>query len=776
MVKGGPLARQRVAAAILVAALSRGVAASAQPAPGGTAAPTPSAAATPGSESSSPGPPAPAPPVAAATTTGGEQRKGALAVLQAANGTLSVTEVTTTRVLIPLTIEEGNGVAVKGLDVQLTPLARPSGGAGERLSFEPQGWTPGGDVPAYGQLSGRLVADLPEAGTYTASMRLVYDGKPQPPRLTVTIQRAAGAAPTPLPLDPGKLPPIGIAVRPCQRASVAVRTTLQSTGGKTVELAAPELRALTSKQGEVTLAKADPRLEVVDGDGRPLSFPLKLEPGKGQPVQLIVHGLDGAGKYEAEIRFSAAGHDPLDKTFDIYARAGMQWAWLPIFVGVLVSFAIRKWYTSRRPALALERRASLLEVDLGAAESEAPANDAAAREVIAALRAEIARTWARIIVDEKVADATVLDTVSGKVPLLRGWVEARLALREAKPPAVAAAVEEDMKGIERVLRSPSATAAEVKAQQEVLAGVPAKLRKAAAAEVGNRAAALSDEAAALAKDRPKAKDAIERDVKPLLAAAKQAAGEERFEVALAAVDKARRQLSIVLADDLAAELQGARPERVDEATWRGLQDRLPSKLQAVRVAATADEAWEQFKAALETYSRGIAGALREAARVEQTSGDKVAAAAAMQLLDDAERLLAAGKVLEAWRQVVAAHGKLAKQDDRARSALGAAAGAPASRLAGFLRDAAAMEGVSLPASSGPFEIRRLQTVTRDLLFGDLLVNVLILLIASLLGLSALWSPSLAWGGWADQLTAFVWGLGLHQVAYSGMTDLVAKIK
>ena len=47
--------------------------------------------------------------------------------------------------------------------------------------------------------------------------------------------------------------------------------------------------------------------------------------------------------------------------------------------------------------------------------------------------------------------------------------------------------------------------------------------------------------------------------------------------------------------------------------------------------------------------------------------------------------------------------------------------------------------------------------------GDLLVTAVVLAIAVVSGLTLLYESKPAWGGWPDITTAFLWGLGLHQV-------------
>jgi hypothetical protein len=45
-----------------------------------------------------------------------------------------------------------------------------------------------------------------------------------------------------------------------------------------------------------------------------------------------------------------------------------------------------------------------------------------------------------------------------------------------------------------------------------------------------------------------------------------------------------------------------------------------------------------------------------------------------------------------------------------------------------------------------------------------LFQLLVLVVAVILGLQLLWADNPVWGSWTDVIIALLWGLGLHQVA------------
>ena len=49
-----------------------------------------------------------------------------------------------------------------------------------------------------------------------------------------------------------------------------------------------------------------------------------------------------------------------------------------------------------------------------------------------------------------------------------------------------------------------------------------------------------------------------------------------------------------------------------------------------------------------------------------------------------------------------------------------------------------------------------------------------ILIATAVGIGVLWNSSLTWGGPGDQLAAVLWGLGVHQLSYNGLSSVIEK--
>jgi hypothetical protein len=718
--------------------------------------------------------PAPKPPAAAAVP----KESTAVTIAQASSAdALTATDVAVTRFSMPLTIEENSGGIAKDVRFSLTPLVHTQG-TSSSLTFEPPPHvTLPKDLGPWEQVTGTLVADLPKPGQYTASMRLMFNGSVRK-RYAVSITRASSAAPTVLALDIGELSDMMVPI--CARgvSSADLTTTLAPSGVETLTLAAPALRSLAKKTGDISLAVAGATMDLTDEKDQAVKFPVTLEPGQSQALHLRIHGFDGAGRYDAKLRFAAPGHTPIDKAVALYAREGPVVAWLSIFLGVVASFVIRLWYNVTRPKLLLERRVALLELELRAAELAA-AQDPGALAVAGEVRRQIAMAWTRITLDETWNDTTSIELMRKKTALLRAWVDARAAASRAKPASIGGAVRTDLDAVETVLRTLNADEAAITAQQQVLAGVPQKLRAAAMAEMGTRVAAFSDQLDELVKYRPALKLRIESDIRPALTAVREQLDKDDFQAALASLEVARRRLATGLGQALLEGLGQPQPAGIDKATWDDLEQRLKPQLRDIDDAATADDAMRLFEAALSVYVRALAESMIRAAEVELAAQPSQARQEALtslvSLLRGVEAKLTAGKVFEAWHDVSTAHAEFTEFYPRTRSSLGEQA-EDASRPTSYVAGEAAIEGVAVSLPSGPRPARKWPDITRKLSYGDILANLAALLIASAIGLGALWKPSLVWGGWGDRLTALLWGLGVHQLSYTGLSSIFEKLK
>jgi hypothetical protein len=282
--------------------------------------------------------------VASTTTIPPATGTASVAVVQATASAIAIGTVPTTHVALPVTFEERGGGVAKGLALRIEPLSNVNGAV--PLRFEPADATLPVDLAPYDELSGTLVADLPYAGDYTSSLRLLYNGKIQGV-YAVSVSRPAAAAapaPTPLPLDPGELSDMIAEISPYKEQKVVATTTIAPSGAERVIVSQPVIRTLTKKFGDDSLGVENATLAVTDDNGKAVKFPLTMNPGDVQALRLILGGFHGAGRYDAKLRFQGLGHTFVEKTVAIRGRESVWVAFLCTLLGVALSFVLRNWY------------------------------------------------------------------------------------------------------------------------------------------------------------------------------------------------------------------------------------------------------------------------------------------------------------------------------------------------------------------------------------------------------------------------------------------------
>lgn len=718
----------------------------------------------------------PPPPAGVTGTTSTQQPSAAsVVVVQATvSNAIALGSIATSHLSVPITLEERNGGVAKGLTVRIDPSPNANG---TPLTFTPaQNVTLPADLGAAGTLSGTLTADLPKAGEYGWTLRLVYDGKPQGV-YTVSLTRAAEAAPpapTALSLDPGELPDLRTDIVPGRAQPVVATTTLTPTGAEAITVAQPTLRSFVIKETDSNPGVPGAALDVTDDHGKKIAFPITLRPGEVQPLRLTVTGVKGSGKYEAKIQFTSPGHTALSKSFVISAREGRWIAFLCVLIGVALSHILRRWMTHRRPRLALELRAAAIDAELEAAKTQAQ-KERTALDVIAALQDETADAWRHAISTQKWGDAAPFDLLDHKVKVLRNWISMTQYTAAAQPPSVRDAVAADLIAAQQFLRTPGGAEGDMTTQDKVLAAIPGKLRTALVAEVQNRLKTIDEQLKTL-EQRPKLDVEIRDVVRPRMKEVKDGLGANDLERALAASEVLRKEYAKVLTAAITDDLRRATPKLVDQAVWDGLKARLLLPLATVAQAQTADDAMATFEAALADYTRTVAATLIVKAENEKPRDDdrKKVLDAAIATLSGVDRKVLDGKLFEAWNDVALTHASLAEYDPRTESTLGDAT-APA-RPRSFATEESLRAATATDAAPKSYVYRPWPKVKHELTLGDVVADLAAILIATAIGVGAVWNNSPTWGGFDKELEAVLWGLGVHQISYNGLSSIFEKFK
>jgi hypothetical protein len=88
------------------------------------------------------------------------------------------------------------------------------------------------------------------------------------------------------------------------------------------------------------------------------------------------------------------------------------------------------------------------------------------------------------------------------------------------------------------------------------------------------------------------------------------------------------------------------------------------------------------------------------------------------------------------------------------------------KIAEELRARPTLKAAAADAADGVRERTPVEKIAWKLRLSDWIFDLVVLLIAVILGISVLWVTDATWGGVEDYIPAFLWGLGLHAVSAS----------
>jgi hypothetical protein len=637
-------------------------------------------------------------------------------------------------------------------------------------------------LPGFDSMALVLEADLSKPGDYRAE-------------LGATVEETRVSAALTINRTVSETPPVEIFGLGNVRLTQGLRAPdskklwvkLLNTSDRGVRISSLGLVSLVRKIGaDTAVAEASSNGLSDPKDGSTVALPVEIAQGAERVLHLELPHLSKPGEYAAVVKLVAADAKPVTTQFSIFLRQGPWPAGIAIFLGALLSTAIRYYKKSYRPLLELRKSARELITDAARLRAAPPALDDEEKRILAALDDRL-RTLDRKLKNRETTGADgALTELNHKLSIFPRWREARrtvLALpdasvREQYWPTVKAAAE--------YLERTSETPEEFKLQQDALTKLGGQidgtlrttLRTSldaliAQAEVKYRVMPL-DRRADLDRWLREARDGLPIDL---------SAQRER----LAALRKGYLQ---VLVADLGATLSTQEPlPGFSDPDWSSLSTGVNQLLEKARDAASDAEAvGASYSAAVDHY---LDAAIRklgaEAARAEgRVAADTSATDAQKKLWTDAlktakEKLDTARSHLQSGREREAAEADFHAALAAFLQLPGAVRGAPAAAAAMMMRRADDIErelptrlvaslprgfhGTVLDAIAGraPRQLPRVGEWAKAIAFYDSCVWIVLILASVLIGLKVLWVDDATWGGIAAYITAFLWGLGLHQV-------------
>lgn len=620
-------------------------------------------------------------------------------------------------------------------------------------------------LPALGMYSGEIVILDPSSGAERGRTKL-----------TVVRNRPASS------VELMQVDPVRGSSQVFGDSHAVVWLTVRETAGREAAIAAPSLISFTSRARGTAPAQVPCKLSStweVTGSERPFVLP----PGATRRIRLDIAGLPGAGEYSGTVRLTEDGAQPVDRPLSLSLKDSRPVALVFILLGVIVSYCLRQYTGRGRPRLTALQRVTAMEEQLAIASA---ADDGVERAVIVAVRGQAARLRREIESGLEQAKLELrLNTLAQRVALLEAWITARRKLLAVESEEIRSKLKERVQTAASMLTAPDERD-DLESSRMSLVGLPREIDSAieAALKVG-----LEELASRLAEHGANPAAA---PVRALVEAARQAG--DNLQNAAHNYELARRALLDFQVAELGPRLRSA-PPGVGMDAWERVRPRVEDALAIAgrtEPSASTTERCAAYERAQTLVLESALGGLRSQLRLsEQDLTDRVAAGedvtSAREALVRAERALQAAEELRGNRQLSEATAKY--EAARAELASMKAAQPQAIVRGAFSRNAPDLSPPlrmygALPAASfnEPLPVAALceppqsaQAIRRRIRIADWMMNAVIFAAAAVMGLTALYENDPTWGGWGSYAVALLWGLGLHQVSFDGLTSLTTRL-
>jgi len=633
----------------------------------------------------------------------------------------------------------------------------------------------------------RVDGNFPVAGDYQSRIVIFYSGKRWPSiPLIVTRQRNAVS--------------VEIDAVDARRATAfltadaEIRFFVQENAGHSVSFDTPVLVDFALKEGDKTLNQATYKgidLEVVDpksGEKHRVgteSTDLTLGPRDNRQFLLNLIGITNAGEYTGILRVSNRDSSSVDRTVTVFVKKSGWIAFAFIFLGVCASWTIRFWTNQQRPKLELLRRIADLGDDLDTVKTTAGTLSEIEAKVFDGL-GDLLKKAKRDLDRSSAKDVpATLDALGKRIEALPKWLNEGRRLTNIESSIDVKSIRTDW----NILADNYflTLAGKDEAFNASLEKIDKDLDGAIEADLIKRIDTFASEIDEYKKANPEDVLGLETEIGNSLDAAKQQPSEE-------ALAKAKAKYSRFLASKMTVLLQAAPPLGFSPEEWTELANLLKPKVAGIANETDPQKAISLYNEVNTQYLEAVLdAATRQGSKVknalmgDSTHNDDEKKKMADRLDEAIKTLksvkdgLVAGNSANVIKQYEQCAGDIASVTKGLASGGGerlsgtSIAAAPAELLALVHRRltfSASPQIESRPARK-PSTADRLNEVIRRY---DFLLNLGILLIATVLGMKLLWSGDPVWGGWTSYSIAFLWGLGLQQVGGAGFEGVSAITK
>jgi hypothetical protein len=715
-----------------------------------------------------------------------------LSVLGAADEQLKFlanTAAVTTTVVVESTSPEATVLSIRVSAFRdamgrLHPV-RVSGAAGATLAGSPTApeatlELPPVSVTARGTASFRVESSLAAEGEYSSDLFLVYGDHRDHVRLILT--RASDD----LGVEIQGVDAVRATASVGAPTTATLRMTLLEKTGRALTLNPVQITKFVRKEASGARAQAGFDLQMNGGTPQPFA----LNPNQSLPMVLNIGDLEGAGEYLGTLRIGATGSKTADQEFTISVRESGWMAFGCILLGVGLSTLLRWLSDNFRPRVVETQRTQLVIQDLDALMAE-PGRQNEETVVLRALRRQAVAVLLTLESGSTEGVTKRLDSIDQRRSLAAQWIVARRRVAALLPETLRDTFWPVVDSARDVIVDEEATAEAIASASKALSGLSANIDDALRKELTGRIEALRTGVKALvARPTSDIASLAPAALDPLLDEADQQLHANDLRGALRTYAQARQAWAALLLDDLGDLIAGPPPLQVAADEWRRRVGSLKAQVDTAKGLVASDpeaaiqlyeRVWARYVATVSDWLADQVRLLRMVVQQDEDLDDKQRAEFD-KMFEDAEQLNMAARAATLSGKAQEAIAALSK----AIAAADFAQEASKKRTRNFVSDRASgssqlVGGVpsALSDTDGDTVVISEQTVrstARRLTRIDLFTTLVAVIVASLLGMKTLWSSNAIWGGWEDRIVALLWGLGLQQFTFAGVSALRERLQ
>jgi hypothetical protein len=659
-------------------------------------------------------------------------------------------------VKIPLTIENTSTQTLDKVSVQLSRFTAPTADSVSATIEPATAKLLPGETAQF-----NLTAQFLPAATFSAHARVLQETK-----VLTSFDIEIGRTKAKPQMDIGDIAAIEETARvPRVDLDIPLTVRVYATGASVV-VPQPVLHSAIRKPKVDSTAGTAAAISLAASS---LKDPFVVKAGEPRDIALHLKGISSPGRYDVKLRFATSGYDVIDKDVTIYIRDPGWIAAAFIFVGVLLSLVFQGYGGTIRPRLLLQRRVESIFAALRDLENSAPEIDT--RQLAAQVRDALEQQWNRAR-DRGGLPATTVDLYEQMIPGLQRWSDMRHLVAATRPEAVRQRLLARLQTAAGAFVAAVPDAATITAALNTLQNFPDTIRAETVQELTTQLDLLDTQL------RADARPAAAR-LRSALLLVKQKVTAGDLDAAVVAFDAARLQYAVLLADDLIKRVQSSVPPvGIAPDDWAPIAEQTKRTAAEVQASTDADNAILEIALAMKNYLFSVAGALRKAAG---NLGSPEKAKTVTDELDAVETAIQGNQFTAAWQHMNSATAAF----QNASIPVGRAMGGPekaASDLLGVATGGGplgggafdimgALGGFALASAADLARPGAAARTSRRLNWFDFLASAFALILATVIGLQALWIDNPVWGGGGLYLAAFVWGFAVDQLTHSGIVAL-----